>query len=418
MARLELRVLGGFDASLQGSEASVTLPTRKVQALLAYLALSPGQRHPREKLTSLLWGDLRANLARNNLRQALFALRRALVGVEPEPLRLESDSVMLETAAVEVDALRFEQGIAGTSPSMLQDAALLYRGDLLAGLRVQSEPFEEWLLAERERLRELALEGAGQAAGSSAPGRRARGRRAGGSPPPDVRSPAGARAPDVRCVFTLGSGAVAQRSDSTRPASTSCRRSSGSSPTPGPGGSTGASCGAPPALASDPPPRPAAIWCPEPTARRSLAVTENSPSYGCCSGQPDAPRDGSSPSSGSRASARRASSTSLSPTRPARGSWFSSGERTRPSGSVPSAPGSTRSRMSHGRWLLDGLPASGRTELAALFPDPDLATAGPSAEPSEGAARRLLEGMTALLGRLAERGPLLCVLEDLHRRTR
>jgi DNA-binding SARP family transcriptional activator len=159
VARLGLRVLGGFDASLQGDAgASVMLPTRKVQALLAYLALSAGQRHPREKLTSLLWGDLRASLARNNLRQALFALRRALDGIEPEPLRLESDSVMLETAAVEVDALRFEQGIADTDPSMLEDAVLLYRGDLLAGLRVQSEPFEEWLLAERERLRELALE--------------------------------------------------------------------------------------------------------------------------------------------------------------------------------------------------------------------------------------------------------------------
>jgi tetratricopeptide (TPR) repeat protein len=65
---------------------------------------------------------------------------------------------MLEAAAIEVDALRFEQGIVGTSPSMLEDAVLLYRGDLLAGLRVQSEPFEEWLFAERERLRELALE--------------------------------------------------------------------------------------------------------------------------------------------------------------------------------------------------------------------------------------------------------------------
>jgi DNA-binding SARP family transcriptional activator len=159
VARLELRVLGGFDASLGGDErAPVPLPTRKVQALLAYLALSAGQRHPREKLTSLLWGDLRASLARNNLRQALFALRRALDGVEPKPLRLESDCVGLEAAAVEVDALQFERGIAETSPSMLESAVLLYRGDLLAGLRVQSEPFEEWLLAERERFRELALE--------------------------------------------------------------------------------------------------------------------------------------------------------------------------------------------------------------------------------------------------------------------
>src|SRR5262249_61629602 len=37
-------------------------------------------------------------------------------------------------------------------------AAALYRGELLEGLALQEAPFEEWLLAERERLRELALE--------------------------------------------------------------------------------------------------------------------------------------------------------------------------------------------------------------------------------------------------------------------
>jgi DNA-binding SARP family transcriptional activator len=158
VARLVLRLLGGFDASLEAPGSAVALPTRKVQALLAYLALSPGQRHPRDKLTSLLWGELRAGQARNNLRQALFALRRALTPVAPGPLRLEADTVALEAAAVDVDALRFEQRLARGSPAALEGAVELYRGDLLAGLRVQSEPFEEWLLAERERLRELALE--------------------------------------------------------------------------------------------------------------------------------------------------------------------------------------------------------------------------------------------------------------------
>ncbi len=134
MTRLELKVLGGFHASLEGSGAPLTLPTRKAQALLAYLALSPGQRHPREKRTSLLWGELRTNLARNNLRQALFALRRALEGVDPAPLGLEADTVTLEPAAVEVDALQFQQGLATANPSTLHDAVLLYRGDLLAGL--------------------------------------------------------------------------------------------------------------------------------------------------------------------------------------------------------------------------------------------------------------------------------------------
>src|SRR4029453_11469949 len=43
-------------------------------------------------------------------------------------------------------------------PAALERAAALYRGELLEGFGLQEAPFEEWLLAERERLRELAIE--------------------------------------------------------------------------------------------------------------------------------------------------------------------------------------------------------------------------------------------------------------------
>ena len=55
--RLKVTVLGGFHAQLDPGRALV-LPTKKAQALLAYLALPPGQAHPREKLATLLWGDM------------------------------------------------------------------------------------------------------------------------------------------------------------------------------------------------------------------------------------------------------------------------------------------------------------------------------------------------------------------------
>ena len=51
MARLSVTLLGGFQARLDAGPA-VALPTRKSQALLAYLALPPGQAHPRDKLGS------------------------------------------------------------------------------------------------------------------------------------------------------------------------------------------------------------------------------------------------------------------------------------------------------------------------------------------------------------------------------
>jgi DNA-binding SARP family transcriptional activator len=56
MGRLAVNLLGGFQASLD-SGAPCTLPTRKAQALLAYLALAPGRVCPRPALASLLWGE-------------------------------------------------------------------------------------------------------------------------------------------------------------------------------------------------------------------------------------------------------------------------------------------------------------------------------------------------------------------------
>ena len=47
-------------------------------------------------------------------------------------------------------------------PRALAAAVALYEGDLLEGLTVQEPPFEDWLLRERERLREGALEALGR----------------------------------------------------------------------------------------------------------------------------------------------------------------------------------------------------------------------------------------------------------------
>ncbi len=156
MVRLSLTLLGGFQGRL-GVSAPLTLPTRKTQALLAFLALPPGRSHPREKLASLLWGGMREPQARSGLRQSLFTLRKA-VGAEPPALLIDGETVALNPSSVDVDVVEFERQVAEGTPGALERAAALYRGELLEGLALQEAPFEEWLLAERERLRELALE--------------------------------------------------------------------------------------------------------------------------------------------------------------------------------------------------------------------------------------------------------------------
>ena len=56
MGTIHLKLLGQFECKTDAGKA-ISLHTRKAEALLAYLALEPGIRHPRERLINLLWSD-------------------------------------------------------------------------------------------------------------------------------------------------------------------------------------------------------------------------------------------------------------------------------------------------------------------------------------------------------------------------
>jgi len=160
-AGLKLTLLGGFQAQLEAG-AVLVLPTRKAQALLAYLAVPLGQAHQRERLATLLWGAMQDAQARGNLRYALSRIRKILPKTPRSGLVLEGTSVALDPAVVDVDVARFERLVADGSTDALDQAAGLYRGDLLAGLVLAERPFEEWLTSERERLHELAIQTLGR----------------------------------------------------------------------------------------------------------------------------------------------------------------------------------------------------------------------------------------------------------------
>lgn len=128
----------------EGVKGFMNLPTRKVQSLLAYLILHPGE-HPRETLATLLWGDSTDVQARDSLRTALKHLRQHF---SPNLLLADRETVQLNPAfPLWADTREFEKQVT-TAP---RAAIALYRGDLLAGL------YDEWILPERERLRDLYL---------------------------------------------------------------------------------------------------------------------------------------------------------------------------------------------------------------------------------------------------------------------
>jgi TolB-like protein/DNA-binding SARP family transcriptional activator len=159
MAELRLTLLGTF--ALSGG-ASCAVLSKKAQALLAYIALTPDRAHRREKLASLLWSDRPEESARQNLRQCLTAIRRACEGARVLPIVIENDTVRLDPGVVAVDVGEFEQAAQSHDADKLAHALALYPGELLEGLDLQGEPLEEWLVGERRRLRDMAVEGLGR----------------------------------------------------------------------------------------------------------------------------------------------------------------------------------------------------------------------------------------------------------------
>ena len=155
MERLNLVLFGSFHATL--GPRRLDLPLKKAQALLAYLALAPGQRNARERLAGLLWSDTSDEQARNSLRQTLFAIRSALGRTSSQYLSGDGTTVWLEPGAVDVDVLAFEQLSSEASDGALARAADLYGGDLLDDLVVEAGAFDEWLGPARERLRQAAI---------------------------------------------------------------------------------------------------------------------------------------------------------------------------------------------------------------------------------------------------------------------
>src|SRR5262249_17844054 len=136
--------------------------TRKVAALLAYLAYHAHRSHPREELIELFWPEGSPETSRRSLRVALASLRRQLEppGIPPGAVLVASRaSVRLNPELHVTDVALFEAALQAASKAedvaertqRLTEAAALYQGDLLPG------HFDDWILAERQRMSEAHL---------------------------------------------------------------------------------------------------------------------------------------------------------------------------------------------------------------------------------------------------------------------
>ena len=155
---LRIRLLGGFRVSIGQTEIDpAKWRLRKTRSLIKLLALASGHRLHREQLMEILWPDLEAEAASNNLRKTLHHARRALTtagDASASYLRLQGDLVNLAPDGrcwIDVDAFEHAIAEARRSGSMgTYRAALdLYAGDLLP-----EDRYEEWTSSRRDTLRQ------------------------------------------------------------------------------------------------------------------------------------------------------------------------------------------------------------------------------------------------------------------------
>ncbi|WP_019588206.1 ATP-binding protein [Deinococcus apachensis] len=139
---LQIHLLGSFRLTHDGRALAFRAPPRTLP-LLAALALSGDAPVSREALAVTLWPDATTSEGRANLRRHLHYLRGALppgewFSADPTFVRWHAGESWLDVHAFEA---------LSRDPNRLEEAAALYRGDLLEGLD------EEWVFYERERLR-------------------------------------------------------------------------------------------------------------------------------------------------------------------------------------------------------------------------------------------------------------------------
>ncbi len=169
--RLRVQLLGPFAVWIDNQAVSpAAWPSRKACQLLKILITCRDRAVASDELMEWLWPDLAPGSARNSLWVALSRLRRVL---EPGAGRGESTIILTQppgyhfapASGCDIDVDRFlahlqagqawqRQGEWTGAADAYSAASALYGGDYLS-----DDPYAEWAIPERERLRAAFLDG-------------------------------------------------------------------------------------------------------------------------------------------------------------------------------------------------------------------------------------------------------------------
>ena len=151
---LQIRLLGPLSILRDGQPIS-GLRSRKALALFVYLALTD-QPVARAVLVDLIWPEQDEKRGRANLSWALNHLKTHLPGcisAERQAIQFTAPNNLM------LDVHQLHEWLTVGDQVSLMQAVDLVQGELLAGFTLDGSPeFELWLVSERERLRQQAVQ--------------------------------------------------------------------------------------------------------------------------------------------------------------------------------------------------------------------------------------------------------------------
>lgn len=149
-----IKLFGGLRISQ--NEQTLVIPRLRERTLFAYLLLHPTTAHSREKLIELLWPESDSERSGRNFANVLYRLQQVVgkqwIVAEGNGLRLAT------TATLMVDVWTFDQLYQQPTVAKLQEAAMLYAGDLvMPTANLLPEHQDDWLLPLQTHYHECFL---------------------------------------------------------------------------------------------------------------------------------------------------------------------------------------------------------------------------------------------------------------------
>jgi DNA-binding SARP family transcriptional activator/tetratricopeptide (TPR) repeat protein len=130
---------------------AVVLPTMGY-ALVTALLLSGDAQAARGTLADQLWGQ--SDNRNGNLRKLLWKLRGVQKKLEVEFLHIDELNIKLRLSELQIDLSQLLALLHGEQPFSLVEICRLYTGELLENINLDGAEWNDWLGAQRTKLRE------------------------------------------------------------------------------------------------------------------------------------------------------------------------------------------------------------------------------------------------------------------------